>query len=94
MQLEQQLSKAIQDAAGTYSDQIQIELEQPAQLIHGDYSTNVAMKLARVAKKNPFEIAMDLKAQLEKKELPINQVDVVRPGFINFFYRLGSNSIK
>ncbi|MBM7837627.1 arginyl-tRNA synthetase [Alkalihalobacillus xiaoxiensis] len=85
MQLEQQLSKAIQDAAGTYSDQIQIELEQPAQLIHGDYSTNVAMKLARVAKKNPFEIAMDLKAQLERKELPINQVDVVRPGFINFF---------
>lgn len=85
MQLEQSLSKAIQDAASMYTDQIQVELEQPAQLIHGDYSTNVAMKLARVAKKNPFDIATDIKKQLETKQLPIIQVDVVRPGFINFF---------
>lgn len=51
MHVEQTLIEAIAAAASEFQNDIDVELEQPAQLIHGDYSTNVAMKLARVARK-------------------------------------------
>lgn len=51
MHVEQTLIEAIAAAASEFQNDIEVELEQPAQLIHGDYSTNVAMKLARVARK-------------------------------------------
>lgn len=85
MHVEQTLIRAIQTATASYSDEIDIELEQPAQLIHGDYSTNIAMKLARIARKNPVEIAIGLQDKLKEMNLPVGKIDVVRPGFINFF---------
>ncbi|RQW20697.1 arginine--tRNA ligase [Bacillus sp. C1-1] len=85
MEIGQILQQTIKDIVKTYDGDVQVEIEQPAQLAHGDYATNIAMKLARVAKKNPYEIALDLKEKLVEKELPVKQIDVVRPGFINFF---------
>ncbi|MFS0787051.1 arginine--tRNA ligase [Shouchella sp. 1P09AA] len=85
MNIGQVLQQAINDVVASYSSEIQIEIEQPAQLSHGDYATNIALKLARVARKNPFDLANELKLKLEEKQLPVKQIDVVKPGFINFF---------
>ncbi|WP_099301087.1 arginine--tRNA ligase [Bacillus sp. Marseille-P3800] len=85
MNIGQVLQQAIDDIVASYSTEIQIEIEQPAQLSHGDYATNIALKLARVARKNPFDLAHELKLKLEEKQLPVKQIDVVKPGFINFF---------
>lgn len=55
--------------------------EVPAN-IEGDYSTNVAMRLSRVAGKNPREVAGEIIAELEK-DLPAYKYTIAGPGFIN-----------
>ena len=49
----------------------------------GDYSTNVAMILAKRAGEKPEEIANKLVAELSKNEM-FDSVEVAKPGFINF----------
>lgn len=52
----------------------------------GDYSTNVALRLASVAKKDPMEIAREIKKKIEDLEKrKFTRIDVAPPGFLNFF---------
>lgn len=62
---------------------ITIDLEHPANLDHGDYSTSIALKLSRELKKNPLEIAQMIVEKLSENPL-VEKVDIVKPGFINF----------
>ncbi len=65
-------------------DDVEIEIEKPADSHHGDYSTNVAMKLARVLRKAPLTIAKDIADNLPLTD-GIQRVEVAPPGFINFY---------
>ncbi|MCJ7826488.1 arginine--tRNA ligase [Patescibacteria group bacterium] len=55
---------------------------------HGDYTTNVAMRLVKILKKPPMTIGQEIIELLEKstdvKKEGIEKIDVVQPGFINF----------
>ena len=59
-----------------------INLERPKNRDHGDYATSIALQLAKVAGKNPRDIAT-----LLQKEIAtiggISAVDIAGPGFIN-----------
>ncbi|MFH1561412.1 MAG: arginine--tRNA ligase [Patescibacteria group bacterium] len=59
-------------------------VEHPADSSHGDYATNVAMVLAGKLKRNPLEIAKLIKDNFEKTP-EIDKIEVVAPGFINFY---------
>jgi arginyl-tRNA synthetase len=60
----------------------EIRVERPRQREHGDWSTNVALQLAKQAGKAPREVATLLAARLG--EVPgIKSVDVAGPGFLN-----------
>ena len=48
----------------------------------GDYSTNIALQLAKIEKKNPMELAK-LIADAIKIDEVIEKVEVMKPGFIN-----------
>lgn len=61
----------------------EIQLTAP-QLQFGDFSTNVAMILAKIMKKNPLEIAETIANAIEKSDA-VEKVQVLRPGFINFW---------
>ncbi len=63
-----------------------IILEHPAEIINGDYSTNVALAYAKVAGSNPRELAEKIKSELESN-LPkeIAKIEIAGPGFINFY---------
>jgi arginyl-tRNA synthetase len=64
----------------------EIEIEHPKEKIHGDYATNLAMVVGRVLKKNPMEIAENLKSQILNLQPKIfEKVEIAKPGFINFF---------
>ena len=54
--------------------------------LHGDFSTNLAMKLSAKLKKSPMLIAKDLKTRFPKSEL-IEKIEVVAPGYLNFFMK-------
>jgi len=65
----------------------------------GDYSTNVAMKLARIVKKNPMKIAEMIKkdiSNISATQSQIEKIEVVKPGFINFYFsgEVYKNTIK
>jgi len=63
----------------------EIELEHPAELEHGDYASNVAMKIAGSQEMNPRELADKIVKKLQEN-LPeeIDSVTVAGPGFMNF----------
>lgn len=62
-----------------------ILLEVPKDKQHGDYSTNIAMQLARVAKKAPRAIAETVVAAIGENHALINKIEIAGPGFINFY---------
>lgn len=66
-----------------------IIIEIPKDLSHGDYSTNVAMRLARELHKAPRDIALSLKTFLEKGEF-VEKIEIAGPGFINFYLKKDS----
>lgn len=64
--------------------EIEIDLQPPSNPDFGDYSTSIALKLTKVLKKNPMEIAEEIKKNLPKSEF-VEKVEIVKPGFINFW---------
>ena len=61
-----------------------VELERPAKAEHGDYATNVAMRLAPQRGRAPRELAEKLGAQA--LELPaVERAEVAGPGFLNLW---------
>ena len=57
------------------------EVMEPKDLKFGDYSTNVAMKLSRDA----LNKANEIKSKLKLPSEIIEKIEIVPPGFINFF---------
>ena len=68
-----------------FSANIDIIIEIPKGKENGDYSTNIAMKLARVARKAPIKIAEEIVESFNKDGLYISKIEVAKPGFINIF---------
>ncbi len=62
-----------------------VEISIPSSKENGDYSTNVAMKLASEIKKSPLDIANDIQSKFFLEE--IDRIEVKKPGFINFFIK-------
>ena len=58
-------------------------IERTRDSSHGDFATNAAMQLARVAKRKPRELAEAIVAALPPSEL-VAKVEIAGPGFINF----------
>lgn len=63
-----------------------VMLEIPNKKEQGDYSTNVAMRLTRILKKNPREIAAEIVEGLNGLEI-LNKLEIAGPGFINFYVK-------
>lgn len=69
-----------------YNDMIdEIVLETPKDKSNGDYSTNLAMKLAKPLRKNPYIIAEEIVENINKDGLFIAKIELARPGFINLY---------
>src|SRR6478735_3419060 len=58
-------------------------VERPKDRSHGDFSTNVAMTLAKAARTNPRALAQAFVAALPASD-DIAKVEIAGPGFINF----------
>ncbi len=82
-----QLGIAIKQAVKElYKLDINPVLEHPTQDSHGDYSTNVAMVLAKRVSKKPLGIAKQVAETINNYQLPIaKSVEAVPPGFTNFW---------
>ncbi|WP_455219276.1 arginine--tRNA ligase [Kaarinaea lacus] len=61
-----------------------VQIERTRDSSHGDYACNIAMMLAKPAKRNPRELAEQILAVLPKDE-NVEKTEIAGPGFINFF---------
>jgi arginyl-tRNA synthetase len=91
MLLEQQntLTTCLKKAVSAVLPEAQptIVLERPKVATHGDLATNVAMQLAKPAKRNPRELAQAIVDALMSDPVAtaiIAQAELAGPGFINF----------
>ncbi|MBU2564541.1 arginine--tRNA ligase [Patescibacteria group bacterium] len=75
-QIKEIINKAIKS-------KIDFVVEAPQEKSFGDYATNVAMLLAK--KKSPIEVAGEIKLKI-KTDL-FEKIEIVKPGFINFFLK-------
>lgn len=84
--LKEEIRAAVVKANLATEDQIpDVILEVPKEKAHGDYSTNMAMQLARVAKKAPRVIAEALIENFDRSKASIEKMEMAGPGFINFY---------
>jgi len=86
-QIETLVSQALKSLAGTALPAevaaVEPRVERTRDARHGDFACNVAMTLAKPARKNPREIAGLIQAALPPSDL-VEATDIAGPGFINF----------
>jgi arginyl-tRNA synthetase len=84
--LKEEIKQAVIKAGLAAEEQVpDVILETPKEKAHGDYSTNMAMQLARVAKKAPRMIAEQLIENFDSSKASIEKIEIAGPGFINFY---------
>nr|WP_144927067.1 arginine--tRNA ligase [Paenibacillus bovis] len=84
--IKQEIKAAVIKAGLAEESQIpDVILETPKEKEHGDYSTNMAMQLARVVKKAPRMIAEQIQANMDTSKVSIEKIEIAGPGFINFY---------
>jgi arginyl-tRNA synthetase len=70
------------DAAADLS--IESTVERTRDASHGDFASNIAMRLAKPARKSPRDVAASLIDALGDNNI-VDKVEVAGPGFINFY---------
>ena len=63
----------------------EITIETPKEKTNGDFSTNIAMKMAKKLNKSPIELANIIKEKINEEY--IEKIVVAGPGFINFYLK-------
>ena len=91
--IEQGLISSIEVAVQKLYDQTledgMIMIEIPKDSTKGDYSTNIAMRLTKLLRKNPQMIAQELVKELENTK-GVKSIEIAGPGFINFWMKSDS----
>src|SRR3990167_9272489 len=89
--LKDLIQKSLEQSFKLSSNIPSIDLEIPSDKKHGEYSCNIALKLAKILKKNPMElagqIAETLKGRVAESAFKdeVKNIGVKKPGFINFY---------
>jgi len=89
---EAALKDALRGALATLGvDDVEPHVERPREPEHGDFATNVAMRLAGRLGQPPRAIAERISEALDREAAGITAVDIAGPGFLNF--RLSTDSV-
>jgi arginyl-tRNA synthetase len=89
--VKSELERLLQEALRALVPSVIAEPVDPAQVVverardtqHGDFASNIAMRLAKAARKNPRELAQAIVQALPKNDL-VTAAEVAGAGFINF----------
>ena len=88
LKLKQILQQAIQEAFNIEVALDDLVIENPKIKEHGDYSTNVAMRLSKQLKNNPRALASEIVNTIEKNKHPFEKLEIAGAGFINMVVKL------
>lgn len=84
--LKDTIAELVSSALEAFPDlpELAPDVERARDARHGDFATNVALRLAKSAGRNPRELAGEIVAKLPASEF-VEKVEIAGPGFINFF---------
>ncbi len=82
--VETALAELPELAAAAVDLAIEGTVERTRDASHGDFATNIAMRLAKPARMSPRDIATSIVAALSDSS-EIDKVEIAGPGFINFY---------
>ena len=84
------MSLALERLAGELAGMVgaAVELERPSDPKHGDFATNVALRLAPERRTSPRELAEELRQAAEQID-GVERAEVAGPGFLNLFLDAG-----
>jgi len=68
----------------SYDSMAKLSFEKPKDETHGDITTNIALVLAKLVKKNPRAVAQEIVGKLHIEPQYVSHVEIAGPGFINF----------
>jgi len=88
-ELKQKTYDYINRMEGIKLDPVGLAIEEPKNKKFGDLSTNAAMVLAPVVGKDSMKIAEKLEGELISTWDQVENVNIVKPGFINFNLKQG-----
>jgi arginyl-tRNA synthetase len=85
------VERLLQDALSALPEDLRVDagpgvlaVERTRDSTHGDFASNVALQLAKAAKRKPRDLAQAIVAALPANDL-VARVEIAGPGFINFF---------
>ena len=89
--MKNEIAKLVEQTLNSLSDlsessdivSIHTTVERTRDPRHGDFTTNIAMRLAKSIGKNPREIAQSIVDAIPNSDF-VDKVDIAGPGFINF----------
>jgi arginyl-tRNA synthetase len=81
--LREALRSLVPSVLADAADPAQVVVERARDTQHGDFQSNIAMRIAKAARKNPRELAQALVAALPPSPL-VASAEVAGAGFINF----------
>lgn len=85
--VRQLVSQAVDTARGDQLLRLEtmpdIQIEHPGNPEHGDFATNLPLRLARATRINPLELAKNIVGYLPQSDI-VDRVEAAPPGFINF----------
>ena len=81
--LNKAIKKAISQSLIPLKTIPEIVLERPTRIEHGDFATNLPLRLSKSTQMPPMEIA-NLLSQLIPDKEELESITVAKPGFINF----------
>jgi arginyl-tRNA synthetase len=65
-------------------DDVTPVLERPREVAHGDWSSNIAMLLAKSLSRKPRDIADAIIAAMDLESVGVRSAEIAGPGFLNF----------
>jgi len=75
------ISKALEHLK--YEGDFSIKVLRNKESTFGDYSVSIAMEIGKKEKRDPMEVALEIKEQMASDTF--SKIEVMKPGFINFF---------
>jgi len=84
IEIKQYISEVIHAGLAKLEIKENVLVEKSANSDFGDFSSNIAMALAKTLRKNPLEIAKMIQSELTINKIIISDHSVTQPGFLNF----------
>jgi arginyl-tRNA synthetase len=91
--LKRALDSLPEDLVAGAARGVGIEVENTRDAQHGDFASNLAMRLGKATRQNPRKIAQALVAALPSSDA-IDKVEIAGAGFINFFLKSDAYTLE